>query len=330
MNARAVEHQSVEENLRHAIERNELVLHTSQNSTSLLGKSSAPRRWSAGVTQSEGCFLPRNLSSLRRTAPHRTDRSLDTPGSLQTSARLAGSRAAGAADVDERLFGGATWPGLRRRPALDLDGNGLEPHLLEIELTETMLIDDSLSIADVLRELKEIGVLLALDDFGTGYSSLTNLRRFPIDALKIDLSFIRELATDNDGSGIVTAMIGMGRNLHMQVVAEAWKHDDSLKYCGSTAVIRLKGIISVGLCRVRNSAGCWNAVSSSWRTPDERVAFSPPQTSQDSATERRGRGRCFDALRTGYVTAVPMIKPRFSTRCRYMLPCSTLKARSYR
>ena len=101
-----------------------------------------------------------------------------------------------------------------------LTETGLEPHLLEIELTETMLIDDSLSIADVLRELKEIGVLLALDDFGTGYSSLTNLRRFPIDALKIDLSFIRELATDNDGSGIVTAMIGMGRNLHMQVVAE--------------------------------------------------------------------------------------------------------------
>jgi EAL domain-containing protein (putative c-di-GMP-specific phosphodiesterase class I) len=97
---------------------------------------------------------------------------------------------------------------------------GLEPSLLELELIETVLLDDSRSIADVLKELKEIGVLLALDDFGTGYSSLTNLKRFPIDALKIDQSFVRDLASDNEGSVIVTAMIGMGRNLHMQVVAE--------------------------------------------------------------------------------------------------------------
>jgi EAL domain-containing protein (putative c-di-GMP-specific phosphodiesterase class I) len=68
--------------------------------------------------------------------------------------------------------------------------------------------------------LKALGVLLALDDFGTGYSSLTHLKRFPIDALKIDQSFTRDLGTDCDGANIVTAMIGMGKNLHMQVVAE--------------------------------------------------------------------------------------------------------------
>jgi EAL domain-containing protein (putative c-di-GMP-specific phosphodiesterase class I) len=81
-------------------------------------------------------------------------------------------------------------------------------------------MDDSRSVTDVLKELKEVGVLLTLDDFGTGCSSLTHLKRFPIDALKIDQSFVRDLPADEDGASIVTAMIGMGKNLHMQVVAE--------------------------------------------------------------------------------------------------------------
>jgi EAL domain-containing protein (putative c-di-GMP-specific phosphodiesterase class I) len=101
-----------------------------------------------------------------------------------------------------------------------LTETGLEPHYLELELTETFLLQDSRSTADVLKELKEIGVLLALDDFGTGYSSLSYLKRFPIDALKIDQSFVRDLTTDADDAGIATAVIGMGKNLHMQVVAE--------------------------------------------------------------------------------------------------------------
>jgi EAL domain-containing protein (putative c-di-GMP-specific phosphodiesterase class I) len=72
----------------------------------------------------------------------------------------------------------------------------------------------------VLEELKDIGVRLALDDFGTGYSSLSYLKRFPIDALKIDRSFIHDLTIDAHDARIVAAMIGMGRNLHMRVVAE--------------------------------------------------------------------------------------------------------------
>ena len=66
----------------------------------------------------------------------------------------------------------------------------------------------------------DIGVLLALDDFGTGYSSLSHLKRFPIDALKIDKSFVHDLTTGEDDAGIVTAVIGLGRTLHMRVVAE--------------------------------------------------------------------------------------------------------------
>jgi diguanylate cyclase (GGDEF)-like protein/PAS domain S-box-containing protein len=111
-----------------------------------------------------------------------------------------------------------------------LTETGLDPRYLELELTETALIEDSRSVADVLRELKEIGVLLALDDFGTGYSSLSYLKRFPIDTLKIDQSLMHDLTTDADDAGIVTAVIGMGKSLHMQVVAEGVETQEQLEF----------------------------------------------------------------------------------------------------
>jgi diguanylate cyclase (GGDEF)-like protein/PAS domain S-box-containing protein len=97
---------------------------------------------------------------------------------------------------------------------------GLEPHLLELELTETFLMQDSETTAVVLQALKTLGVQLALDDFGTGYSSLSHLRRFPIDTLKIDQSFVRNVTTNADDAGIVSAVVSMGKSLGMRVVAE--------------------------------------------------------------------------------------------------------------
>jgi EAL domain-containing protein (putative c-di-GMP-specific phosphodiesterase class I) len=111
-----------------------------------------------------------------------------------------------------------------------LTATGLDPRCLELELTETFLMQDSRSTVEVLTELKDIGVLLALDDFGTGYSSLSYLKRFPIDALKIDRSFVRDLTTDEDDAGIVTAVIGLGRNLHMRVVAEGIETREQLEF----------------------------------------------------------------------------------------------------
>jgi EAL domain-containing protein (putative c-di-GMP-specific phosphodiesterase class I) len=107
----------------------------------------------------------------------------------------------------------------------------LEPRYLELELelTETSLMYDSTSTGDVLNELKDIGVSLALDDFGTGYSSLTYLKRFPIDALKIDRSFVKDLAVDTDDASIVTAVIAMGKSLHMTVVAEGVETQEQLE-----------------------------------------------------------------------------------------------------
>jgi diguanylate cyclase (GGDEF)-like protein/PAS domain S-box-containing protein len=101
-----------------------------------------------------------------------------------------------------------------------LEEHGLVPRDLELELTETFLMRDSNSTAAVLQSLSNLGVRIALDDFGTGYSSLSHLKRFPIDTLKIDQSFVHNLATDPDDASIVSAVIGMGKGLQIRVVAE--------------------------------------------------------------------------------------------------------------
>ena len=97
---------------------------------------------------------------------------------------------------------------------------GLDPCYLELELTEGILMHDVEASMSVLAALKRMGLRLAIDDFGTGYSSLSYLKRFPIDTLKIDQSFVRDIATDADDATIVSAVIGMGRSLNHCVVAE--------------------------------------------------------------------------------------------------------------
>jgi EAL domain-containing protein (putative c-di-GMP-specific phosphodiesterase class I) len=98
--------------------------------------------------------------------------------------------------------------------------HGLDGTDLAIELTETALIDDSSVAADSLRELRSLGVTILLDDFGTGYSSLSHLGRFPIDALKIDRSFVMHLGVEKDDFGIVRAIAAMADALGLDVVAE--------------------------------------------------------------------------------------------------------------
>jgi diguanylate cyclase (GGDEF)-like protein/PAS domain S-box-containing protein len=110
-----------------------------------------------------------------------------------------------------------------------LKQTGLEPRYLELELTDTALMGDPRSVSNVLKELKDIGVLLALDDFGTGHTSLTHLKGFAIDALNIDRSFVRDLALHEDGATIVTAMIAMAKNLNMQVVAKGVETREQLE-----------------------------------------------------------------------------------------------------
>ena len=97
---------------------------------------------------------------------------------------------------------------------------GLDPKSLELELTESVLMKHAASAAAILQTLRESGIRVTIDDFGTGYSSLSYLRKFPVDALKIDQSFIRQISTTGDDTVIMKAVIGMGRRLKLRVIAE--------------------------------------------------------------------------------------------------------------
>jgi diguanylate cyclase (GGDEF)-like protein/PAS domain S-box-containing protein len=101
-----------------------------------------------------------------------------------------------------------------------LIATGLDPQNLELELTEGVLMQDAESAVVTLLALKAMGVKLAVDDFGTGFSSFTYLRRFPVDTLKVDKSFVHEITEDSDGTTIVNAMINIGKSLKQRVVAE--------------------------------------------------------------------------------------------------------------
>ena len=122
-----------------------------------------------------------------------------------------------------------------------LGDSGLAPSLLELELTEGMLMHNVEEAVRILRRLDEIGVRLAIDDFGTGYSSLSYLKRFPIHTLKIDRSFVRDISTDPDDAAIVTAIVAMAGSLNLQVTAEGVETDEQAAFLRSLACDRAQG-----------------------------------------------------------------------------------------
>ena len=110
-----------------------------------------------------------------------------------------------------------------------LDDTGLAPGTLELELTESVLMDDPNEARRVLNELKEMGALVALDDFGTGHSSLAVLKAFPVDTLKIDRAFIRDIAQDEDDRSICSAIIALGQALRLSVLAEGVEENSQVE-----------------------------------------------------------------------------------------------------
>ena len=117
--------------------------------------------------------------------------------------------------------------------ALALRETGLEPKYLEIEITESVVMQNASTALITLDRLSHMGIHLAVDDFGTGYSSLSYLNRFPINTLKIDGSFIRDLSSDRNDAVIVRAIITLAHSLHLQVVAEGVEHDSQLGFLRS-------------------------------------------------------------------------------------------------
>jgi len=122
-----------------------------------------------------------------------------------------------------------------------LHDSGLPPHLLELEITEGMVVQNPERALRVLERIKATGVRLAIDDFGTGYSSLGQLRRFPIDTLKIDRSFIRDLAASADDRAIAQAIVAMSKSLRLNVVAEGVETAEQREFLRAQSCDEMQG-----------------------------------------------------------------------------------------
>jgi diguanylate cyclase (GGDEF)-like protein/PAS domain S-box-containing protein len=221
MNIRAVARQSIEEGLRCALERQEFVIHYQPKidlTTGAITGAEALLRWahpSRGmvapaefipVAEDCGLIVPIDNWVLRESC--RQARAwLDAGLSLETIAINVS-----AMEFQDKHFGEGVLKAL--------DDAGLHPRYLQLELTESILMKNADSTESILNALKATGVQVAIDDFGTGYSSLSYLTRFPIDTLKIDQSFVNQVATSEGDTSIVTAIISMGHSLRMRVVAE--------------------------------------------------------------------------------------------------------------
>jgi diguanylate cyclase (GGDEF)-like protein/PAS domain S-box-containing protein len=231
MNVRAVERQSIEENLRRALERKEFALHFQPKINLKTGKISGAEaliRWThpvrgpvspaqfIPVAEDCGLILPIGQWVLRE-ACKQARAWVEAGLPLATMAVNISSMEFRDENFLQSVF-------------TTLSETGLDPKSLELELTESVLMKRAESAASVLKTLRERGVQIAVDDFGTGYSSLSYLRKFPIDALKIDQSFVRQITTTPDDTSIVTAVISMGRSLKLRVVAEGVETHEELVF----------------------------------------------------------------------------------------------------
>jgi diguanylate cyclase (GGDEF)-like protein len=221
MNARARDRLLMETMLRRALERDEFVLHYQPRVDLATGEivgAEALIRWQH---PERGLVPPREFMSISEQT------GLVIPigeWAIDTACRQSAAwRAAGLRPVKVAVNLAVTHLRERGLPGLVarvLQEHALPPASLEIEVTESVLmVDPELCLETALR-LNDLGVGLSIDDFGTGYASLSYLKRLPIKALKIDQSFVRDLATDPDDAAIITAIIAMAHNLKLSVVAE--------------------------------------------------------------------------------------------------------------
>jgi diguanylate cyclase (GGDEF)-like protein/PAS domain S-box-containing protein len=221
MNVRAVERQFIEEGLRRALERREFSLHYQPKinlATGAITGAEALLRWThpmrgpidpadfIPVAEDCGLILPIGAWVLRE-ACQQARTWMDAGLPIMT---MAVNVSAMEFRVENFLEGVLE----------NLAQTNLNPRSLELELTESVLMKQAASAATILRSLRESGIRVTIDDFGTGYSSLSYLQQFPVDALKIDQSFIRQISRVGEDTTIVKAVIGMARGLKLRVIAE--------------------------------------------------------------------------------------------------------------
>lgn len=231
MNERAVKRQSIEAELRRALERRQLELHYQPKVDLLSGLTSGAEALLRWHHPTQGLISPAQF------IPVAEDSRLIVPIGewvLDEACRQAqrwvaegllfGAMAVNVSAVQFRE------PDFAQRVFSILAKAGLDPTRLELELTESVLMTGSETAASTLQALRSKGVQVALDDFGTGYSSLSYLQRFPVDCLKIDQSFIRQISAVGTESTLVTAIINMAHTLGLRVVAEGVETSEELQF----------------------------------------------------------------------------------------------------
>jgi len=130
---------------------------------------------------------------------------------------------------------------LLKRAKAVLDSTSLDPETLEFEITESVAMGDAERSTEIMKRLRDVGIRFSVDDFGTGYSSLGYLKRFPIDTLKIDKSFVADVITKNDDATLVKTVIAMAHNLNLDVCAEGTETKDQLEFLGRNSCDRVQG-----------------------------------------------------------------------------------------
>ena len=271
MNARALEKLNLESSLRHALAREEFLLHYQPKASLASGDVTgfeALLRWQHPqlglISPSE--FIPM-LEETGLIIP--TGEWVIRAACKQIKAwQMAGIKSVPVAvNLSARQFQASE---LGATIARILEDEGIEHRLLELEITESSIVNNTEDAARTLEFLNSLGVRVAVDDFGTGYSSLSYLKRFPLDALKIDSSFVRDITTDMDDAAITRAIITMAHSLELAVIAEGVETEEQLNFLNANGCDQIQGYY---FSRALPAAECTVLLASGRRL--ERAAPNP-------------------------------------------------------
>ncbi len=244
MNESAAERLSLESALRKALSRQELIIHYQplldlrhgrvQGMEALLRWRHPERGLIApgefiGVAEATGLILPLSAWTLRTACAQ-----------ARAWHRAGHAGLCVAVNLSARQF---QQPELVEEVKRALEGTELPASCLELEITETNAMQNAEATVHTLRELKALGVRITIDDFGIGYSSLSYLKRLPIDSLKIDQSFVRDVTTDPDDAAIASAVIALAHTLKLQVVAEGVETEEQMAFLENQGCDRMQGFL---------------------------------------------------------------------------------------
>jgi diguanylate cyclase (GGDEF)-like protein len=244
MNARAVHRRTIESGLRRAVEREDFILHYQPQidlRTKRIVAVEALLRWRhpelGFVSPAE--FIP--IAEESRLINQIGEWALEAAcNDAQRWKHLGMSPLTVAVNLSGRQF---NQPDIVAKIGEIIARTQMDARMIELELTESTLIENAQSNIRRLRELRELGVALAIDDFGSGYSSLNYLRRFPIQRLKIDRGFVQHIPYNRDDVAIITAIVKLARSLDLEVVAEGVERTDQLRMLSGLGCDRVQGFL---------------------------------------------------------------------------------------